>query len=241
MNKTIVTKVSASVLIVATSLPLQALAAEELSWWQQLKQWTGFEQVKTDSKQQQLEAGLQQLLLQTADNTVKQLTTEQGAAQIEWPAGLGKLVSTLDKIGATEYSAQLKQSLNSTIQQLAPQLTPILHQAIEQLPLQQITQDYLAGNGSATTLLKQFMSSDINKQIEPLLQQYLADSSLQNMYQQAIEQYNKVPFLPEITQQLLPSIQQGLTEQLFQQLAQQEALIKQQAEQQSPLIQQLLQ
>jgi hypothetical protein len=145
---------------------------------------------------------------------------------INLPPALASAGKVLDKIGMGQWTDELEAKLNEAAEQAIPAAGPIISAAINNLTLVDIQTIYNGESDAATQYFKAQMSAPIAQAMDPIIKQSLADVGALTLYDKIISKYQSLPFLPDISSDLIELVKTQAMSGIFEYLAKEEAAIR---------------
>ena len=218
--------------------------AAQANWWEQgAALFEGFQNGTTSSKvhsqnlpadltSAEIENAFKQALKQGSEAVVNQLSVKDGfnadpSIHIPLPESLKKVQTTLAGFGMSGYLDDLETRLNRAAENATPKAKMIFIDAIHNISFADLQKIYHGPEDSATQYLKKQTSPAIRQQILPLIENALNQVGAITTYDQAIDQYRRLPFVPDVKADLQRHVAQKTMDGLFFYLARQEAEIRQ--------------
>lgn len=202
-------------------------------WLDDLKSKIG----SKDKKEQSLGAdevggGLKEALRVGTETVVGKLGATDGfnldpAIHIPLPGQLDKVRSLLGKIGMDSYLEDLELGLNRAAEIATPKAKTLFIQAINDMTLDDVMAIYKGPDDSATQYFKSKMSAPLALEMAPVVDESLADVGAVKMYDDMMENYDSIPFAPEVEADLSEYVVQKGMDGIFHYLAIEEAAIRQ--------------
>lgn len=179
----------------------------------------------------EIAAGLKEALKVGSDTVVSQLGTRDGfngdpAVRIPLPQTLVVVRQALEPFGMGDLLVDLETRLNRAAEAATPKAKALFVDAISDMTLADARKIYDGPDDAATRYFQSKMSSPLAREWQPVVQDSLADVGALKVYEQAIGEYAKVPFVPDARANLTEHvIEKGLAG-LFHYLAKEEAAIR---------------
>lgn len=204
------------------------------SWFEKAKSLFG---LSSDSEVVQLSddkvaEGLKQALSQGVESVVS-LMGQKGAfadnpdMKIELPSSLQGVAKALDKVGMGQYMSDLEMKLNQAAEAAVPKAGPVLLEAIKNMELKDVQQLYQGKDNAATEYFREVMSKPISDAMTPVIEQSLSQVGALEVYKQIMTKYESIPLLPDVNANLLDTVKEAALGGIFDNLAKQEADIRQ--------------
>ncbi len=207
------------------------------NWWEKAKKVFNKESNISQLAlgDEQIAKGLKQALSVGSESVVNTLQQSGAFAdnpnlRIKLPATLASVGKALDKIGMGQWTNELEDKLNEAAEQAIPAAGPILLTAINNLTLQDIQAIYQGENDAATQYFKAQMSEPIAQAMEPIIKQNLAKVGALKLYDNMISKYQSLPFVPDVSSNLIALVQTETVSGVFEYLAKEEAAIRENPE-----------
>jgi hypothetical protein len=233
------------VLVVATILSSAFIPSNEAAsqgWWEKatsiIKSDTGQSVVgslngaaSTALSSSEIGSGLKEALRLGTEKVTKQLGTKNAfkldkKIHIPLPETLSIVDSTLSKIGMNSLTQELEDRLNVAAEQAAPKAKELFLNAITKMTIND-AQDILAGpNDAATSYLRKTMGLSLEKEMNPVIEQTLAQSGAIRAYDQVIGKYAQIPFSQTIKTDLNKYVVAKAMDGIFYYVAMEEAAIR---------------
>lgn len=163
---------------------------------------------------------------------IQQLGQEDGylnddIAHIVLPKSLRKVKKTLGKVGLEGMMEDLEVSLNRAAETATPQAQALFVQAIQDMSFNDVVEIYQGPEDSATQYFRGQMSDPLKEAMRPLVSDSLSQVGAIQLYDQAIERYGQLPFVPEVSADLTEYVLDASLDGIFHYLAEQEKAIRQ--------------
>ena len=219
--------------IVLSSMLIVSSANAGDNWWEKAKKIFNKEsnitQLALDDEQ--IAKGLKQALSVGSESVVNTLQQSGAFAdnpnlRIKLPSTLASVGKVLDKIGMGQWTTELEDKLNEAAEQAIPAAGPILLTAINNLTLQDIQAIYQGENDAATQYFKAQMSEPISQAMEPIIKQNLENVGALKLYDNMMSKYQSLPFVPDVSSNLIALVQTETLAGVFDYLAKEEAAIR---------------
>ena len=190
----------------------------------------------SDSSKQQLGtdtiiAGLKESLQVGTANVVEQLGQPGGflnnpKIHIPLPDSMSKVQSVLSSMGASGMLDDLELKLNSAAEKATPKAKELFWQAISEMSFDDARAIYNGPQDAATQYLQKKMSKPIALEMQPVIENSLSRVGAVQSYDQVMEKYTSVPFVPDIKADLVSYTLDNSLEGIFTVLAEEEAAIR---------------
>ncbi|SFR60437.1 DUF4197 domain-containing protein [Thiomicrospira sp. ALE5] len=227
-------------LVLIVGLTSFAMTAQA-NWWSKAKEAASELIQPQDSSQaasqltgfsnEELAQAFRQALNIGSEKVVAQLGTAGGythdsLVRIPLPDQMKRVDSVLSRVGMGRYTEELELKLNEAAELAAPQAKALFVNAISLMTFEDVQALYHGPNDSATRFLREKTSDDLQQQMRPIIEQTLNEVGAVRAYDQAMAQYKKSPFVPDIKADLIGHTTEKGMEGLFYYLGQKEAEIR---------------
>lgn len=180
---------------------------------------------------EEIGAGLKETLRTGTATVVKQLGKPGGfsddpAVHIPLPESLKTVQSTLNKVGMGATLEDLELRLNRAAEAATPKAKKLFADAISAMTLDDVKAIYKGPDDAATQYFREKMSPELQKEMQPIVAQSLADVGAIQTYDKAMEQYRSMPFVPDVKADLNRYVVEKGSDGIFHYLAVQEAQIR---------------
>jgi hypothetical protein len=208
-------------------------AAANGDWFEKAKQMLGLsDTAAAQLSEQDITEGLKQTLSVGTQTVIAALSKKGGFSdnpdlRISLPDSLQGVAKALDKIGMGHWTTQLEDKLNQAAESAIPKAGPILLSAIKSMSLKDVQDIYQGGDDAATQFFKKTMSGPIGEEMTPMIKQSLSEVGALKTYEQLMEKYQSIPFLPDVSANLLDLVKSEAITGIFDNLAKEEAAIRQ--------------
>lgn len=176
--------------------------------------------------------GLKEALRVGSETVVKQLGTEDGfnsdsSIHIPLPENLNKVKSMLSKVGKASYFEDLELRLNRAAEYATPKAKELFADAITEMTMEDVKKIYDGPDDAATQYFKEKMSPKLADEMRPVVDDTLLQVGAIRSYDNMIQEYKKIPFVPDIKADLSDHVVQKGMDGIFYYLAKEEAAIRQ--------------
>lgn len=223
--------------IALCSILITTPATAENNWWEKAKKLLSGENDVSQLalSDEQIAKALKQALSVGSESVIKTLQQSGAFADnpnlhIDLPPTLASVGKVLDKIGMGHWTDELEAKLNEAAEQAIPAAGPIISNAINNLTLVDIQTIYNGENDAATQYFKKQMSAPISQAMDPIIKQSLADVGALTLYDNIISKYQSLPFVPDISSDLIELVKTQALSGIFEYLAKEEAAIRENPE-----------
>jgi hypothetical protein len=176
--------------------------------------------------------GLKDALKVGSERVVAQLGAEDGfnvdpRVHIPLPEKFEIVKTTLQKVGMGGMLDDLELKLNRAAEKATPEAKQLFWTAIEEMTLEDVQGIYSGADDAATEYFKGKMSLPLGEAMAPLVDETLAEVGAIQMYDQVMQEYQSIPFVPNVKADLNGYVVEKGLEGIFYYLAQEEAAIRQ--------------
>ncbi len=177
-------------------------------------------------------AAFKQALELGSQQVVQQLSAVGGfeadpKVHIPLPSELQEVARWLDKVGLERYAEELEVKLNRAAEAATPKAKQLFLNAINELTFDDVMRIYNGPEDSATQYLHEKMSGPLKQEMVPIVEQSLSEVGAVKAYDDLIEEYREMPFVPDVKADLTSHVVDLGVEGIFLYLAEQEAQIRQ--------------
>lgn len=175
--------------------------------------------------------GLKEALRVGTETVVGQLGQPGGfnldpEIHIPLPGELKRVKDMLGKIGMDSVLVDLENELNEAAEIATPKAKNLFMQAINEMTLDDVMAIYNGPDDAATQYFRGKMSEPLAVEMTPVVNESLADVGAVTTYDNAMESYNALPFVPEIDVDLSEYVVEKGLDGIFFYLAKEEAAIR---------------
>jgi hypothetical protein len=176
--------------------------------------------------------GLREALRVGTQTVVEQLGKSGGfnldpQIHIPLPSQLDQVKSILGKVGMESMLTDLESRMNQAAETAVPKAKTLFVDAINDMTLDDVMAIYNGPDDSATEYLKSKMSDSLAIEMKPIIDESLADVGAVKTYDDIMQQYSSVPFVPKVDVDLSDYVVQKGMDGIFYYLAKEEAAIRQ--------------
>lgn len=178
----------------------------------------------TDGLREALKVGSQRVVEQ-----VGQTDGYNGDASIHLPLpeSLEKVQSALKLAGLSSMLDDLELRLNRAAEAAAPKAKALFLDAIEEMTLEDVQKIYNGPEDAATRYFQGKMTKPLAKEMEPVVNQSLAEVGAIQSYESVMGEYRNIPFVPDAKADLTDYVIEKGMDGIFFYLAKEEAAIRQ--------------
>ena len=174
---------------------------------------------------------LKEALQQGTAKSSDQLSAVDGyfgnpSVKILFPPEAKKVESTLRDIGLGELADKVILSLNRAAEDAAKQAKPIFLDAIKHMTLQDVSNILLGSQDAATQYFKRTTTAQLTITFKPVIQTSLNKVGATKYYGDAINEYNKIPFVGKMNPDISAYATQKAIDGLFVEIALEELNIR---------------
>lgn len=199
------------------------------------KLWEGYGGAATKSatlSNDEIAAGLKEALSVGTDRVVSQLGAVNGfnsdpSVHIPLPDNLKTVQSTLEKVGMSGMMDDLELRLNRAAEAATPKAKQLFLASIRDMTLEDVRQIYDGPADAATRYFQARMSQPLAQEMMPIVDDSLSEVGAIKAYDDAMGQYESIPFVPDVKADLTGYVVDKGMEGIFYYLAKEEAAIRQ--------------
>ena len=182
----------------------------------------------TDSE---ITSGLKEALRISSDLVVDQLGAKDGFnadpnIHIPLPDSLGKVQSTLDKVGMSGLLDDLETRLNRAAEIATPKAKELFLDSISAMTLDDARNILNGPNDAATRYFQSKMTPDLVKEFTPIVDESISEAGAIKSYDNAVGEYKKIPLVPDVKADLSSYVVEKGMDGIFHYLAVEEAKIR---------------
>ena len=152
---------------------------------------------------------------------------------IPLPDTLAKVQSTLKLVGSSDMADDLELRLNRAAEAAAPKAKAVFWDAIAAMTLDDAKRIYDGPKDAATQYFRGKMSAPLADSMRPVIESTLSQGGAINAYDDMIDRYKSVPFVPDVKANLTAYVLKRTLDALFLYLAREEAAIRENPAQRS--------
>lgn len=146
---------------------------------------------------------------------------------IPLPQSLQTVQSALAMVGMSGLADDLELRMNRAAETAVPQAKELFWQAVSEMTLED-AQGILGGpDDAATRYFQDKMTAPLAERFTPVVNAELADAGAVQAYDQLMDDYDALPFAPDVQANLTPYVVQQALDGMFLMLAREEAAIRQ--------------
>ncbi|MCK5480730.1 MAG: DUF4197 domain-containing protein [Gammaproteobacteria bacterium] len=177
-------------------------------------------------------AGLKDALLVGSENVVSQLGSLDGfnldpAIHIPLPEQFSTVKSVLGKVGMASLLDDLELKLNRAAEVATPRAKALFGQAISEMTFEDVMNIYNGPDDAATRYFQDKMTPPLAKEMQPVVEQSLAEVGAVQAYENAMGEYRTIPFVPDVKANLTTYVVEKGMDGIFYYMAKEEAAIRQ--------------
>lgn len=180
---------------------------------------------------QEIGAGLKEALRVGTEAVVAQLGKPNGFnadpnVRLPLPDSLKTVRSALSTVGMSASLDDLEVSLNRAAETATPRAKQLFWNAIAEMSLDDVNAIYQGPDDAATRYFQTKMTPQLSREMKPLVDQSLAEVGAIKTYDSVMNQYQKLPLVPDVKADLTSYVIEKSTDGIFHYLAIQEAEIR---------------
>ena len=173
-----------------------------------------------------------------SEKVVAQLGQENGfykdpAVHIPLPEQFKTVKSAMDKAGLSFLTEDLELKLNRAAEKATPEAKQLFFQAISDMTFDDVRQIYNGPKDSATQYFKQEMSEPLAEEMQPIIENSMAQVGAVQTYDKLMDKYKAMPFVPDVKADLTDYVTQKSMDGIFHYMAQKETAIRENPAQQT--------
>ena len=204
------------------------------SWWQKgadLLQGKSSSTAQQSLSPDEIGAGLKEALLVGSDDVVARLGQLNGfnldpAVHIPLPAQLDTVKSLLDKAGMSSMLDDLELKLNRAAEIATPKAKKLFTQAISEMTFEDVMNIYNGPDDAATRYFQKKMSPALAEEMQPVVEESLAEAGAVRAYDNVMGEYRSIPFVPDVKADLTSYVVEKGMDGIFYYMAVEEAAIR---------------
>ena len=198
-------------------------------WLSKLKD--SFSKPDQDISTEQAGSGLKEALRVGTDTVVGNLGQAGGfnldpQIHIPLPSQLDKARKILGRIGMDSMLVDLETRLNEAAEIATPKAKQLFIDAINDMTLDDVMAIYKGPDDAATQYFRSKMSAPLALEMKPVVDSSLEDVGALQLYDSVIQQYEAVPFAPEVDLDMSDYVVEKGLDGIFYYLAKEEAAIR---------------
>ena len=205
------------------------------SWWQKgtdILKGSGAGQTQDTLTTGEIGAGLKDALLVGSENVVSQLGSLDGfnldpAIHIPLPEQFSTVKSVLGRVGMTSLLDDLELKLNRAAEVATPKAKALFGQAISEMTFEDVMNIYNGPEDAATRYFQDKMTPPLAKEMQPVVEQSLAEVGAVQSYDNVMGEYRTIPFVPDVKADLTTYVVERGMDGIFYYMAKEEAAIRQ--------------
>ena len=175
--------------------------------------------------------GLKEALKVGTERVVGQIGADGGyendpAIHIPLPEKMQQAQSYLRKFGLSALADDVESRLNQGAEAAAPKAKELIIKAISDMTLEDAQKIYNGPDDAATQYFRKVATDDLMDTVRPIINQSLEDVGAITAYNSLVNEYKKVPFVPDIQSDLTEHATELSLEGLFHYLAAEEVSIR---------------
>lgn len=221
-----------AVFAILASMPISSGA--QSSWWDKatniletINTGLGADELSTAD----ISGAFKEALHIGTENVVQQLGRTDGfhadpAVRIPLPDELNQAKNILSRIGMASLLEDLELKLNRAAEAAAPKAKSLFWNAITEMKFDDVKTIYKGPENAATTYLQNKMSVPLSLEMRPIIENSLSQVGAIQSYDKAIDQYQAIPFVPDVKANLTNYVVEKGLEGIFYYIAREEAAIR---------------
>jgi hypothetical protein len=178
-----------------------------------------------------INAGLKEALKVGTQTVVKRLGKEGGYSldpqiKIPLPAPIARADAMLKTVGMGDLTADLEARMNRAAELAAPKAGALFVNSIQRMTVSDAQAILTGPQDSATQYLRKTMGAELAQQIQPIIQQSLAEAGAVKAYDAVTAQYARIPLASSLKTNMNDYVTNKAIDGLFYYVAQEEAAIR---------------
>ena len=222
-------------IVMTTSFLLIGAPNVQSGWWQKgtdILKGSGTGQTQDTLTTGEIGAGLKDALLVGSANVVSQLGSLDGfnldpAIHIPLPEQFSTVKSVLGKVGMTSLLDDLELKLNRAAEVATPKAKALFGQAISEMTFEDVMNIYNGPDDAATRYFQDKMAPPLAKEMQPVVEQSLAEVGAVQSYDNVMGEYRTIPFVPDVKADLTTYVVEKGMDGIFYYMAKEEEAIRQ--------------
>jgi hypothetical protein len=200
-------------------------------WLSKLKDSLGKKNTDQSISTDEVGRGLKEALRVGTDTVVGNLGRTGGfdldpQIHIPLPRQLDKAQKLLGKVGMDSMLTDLEIKLNEAAEIATPRAKQLFLDAINDMTLDDVMAIYKGPEDAATQYFRSKMAVPLAQEMKPVVDSSLEGVGAVQLYDSAMQQYDDIPFAPEIDLDLSNSVVEKGMDGIFYYLAKEEAAIR---------------
>jgi hypothetical protein len=176
--------------------------------------------------------GLKEALLVGSESVVSQLGKTDGfnldqAIHIPLPEKFNTVKSVLGKIGMAPMLDDLELKLNRAAEVATPKAKELFVQAISEMTFEDVMNIYNGPEDAATRYFQDKMTPPLAREMQPVVEQSLAEVGAVQAYDNVMGEYRSIPFVPDVKADLTTYVIEKGMDGIFYYMGVEEAAIRQ--------------
>jgi hypothetical protein len=197
-----------------------------------LDTYGGTDAVSSTLSNEEITNGLKQALKVGSRSVVNQLGAPGGfnddpAVHIPLPDSLDTVRSALDKVGMSSMLDDLDLRMNRAAEAAMPKTKRLFVNAVSEMSLDDARAILAGPDDAATRYFQGKMTPALKQEMRPVVEASLADVGAIQSFDQVMEQYQSIPFVPDVKAELSDHVVEKASDGIFHYLALEEAAIRQ--------------
>lgn len=179
-----------------------------------------------NTQQSQSILAMRQMLDLSGDRASAYLS-QQGSWQNVMPEDVQTYLPLLRMVDSNNYIGRVEQSMKQAASQAAYEAGPVFKQAVADISIVHVIDIIQGGSTAATDYFKQKTESALAAKFQPIITSNLQKTGFYSEYKQLLNMYNSAPISNKKPLDLENYISNKALSSLFEEMAQQESLIRQ--------------
>lgn len=155
---------------------------------------------------------------------------------IPLPAELKAVRGVLDKIGMAQVADDLELTINRAAEAATPKAKALFVDAIAEMSFEDVMGLYNGADDSATKYFQNKMQGSLKKEMQPVIDDALAQVGALQLYESMVAEYKTMPFVPDVKSDLSNHVLEKGIDGIFYYIGQQEIAIRENPAKQTTLL-----
>ena len=200
-------------------------------WLSKLKDSLGKQDTDQSLSTEEVGGGLKEALRVGTDTVVANLGQEGGfnldpQIHIPLPKQIDQARKIMSRLGMDSMLVDLEDKLNEAAEVATPKAKQLFMDAINDMTLDDVMAIYKGPEDAATQYFRSKMSAPLALEMKPVVDTSLEGVGALELYDNVMQQYEKVPFAPEVDLDMSDYVVEKGMDGIFYYLAKEEAAIR---------------
>ncbi len=176
-------------------------------------------------------AGVKEALQISTQTVTRNLGKKDGfnldpKIHIPLPPALAKVDKIISSVGMGYLTDDLELRLNRAAEAATPKAKALFINAIKQMTIEDAKNILTGPNNAATQYLRRTMGANLEKEMQPIISDAMANAGAVQAYDNVMGQYGQIPFVPDIKANLNNYVVAKAMDGVFYYVAKEEAQIR---------------